>query len=154
MHQSRFGPHCVQECSVYGHSDSCWLNNVTILTARQNRTPQKGVQVNSITQFDINQFNRTRPEYDSRLELDLTPVEQNRSPHFGLHSDQDHQIISSRKGEKLPWIFFSWILLIKVIIFIPLKNGAEHFARTRKFFVFERSVRSFAKPVSNWTDEK
>ena len=73
---------------------------MTILTARQNRTPQKGVQVNSITQFDINQFNRTRPEYDSRLELDLTPVEQNRSPHFGLHSDQDHQIISSRKGEK------------------------------------------------------
>ena len=79
---------------------------MTILTARQNRTPQKGVQVNSITQFDINQFNRTRPEYDSRLELDLTPVEQNRSPQFGLHSDQDHQIISSRKGEKIYHVKF------------------------------------------------
>ena len=86
---------------------------MTILTARQNRTPQKGVQVNSITQFDINQFNRTRPEYDSRLELDLTPVEQNRSPQFGLHSDQDHQIISSRKGEKIYHEFFVKFYLSK-----------------------------------------
>ena len=70
LSQSKFGPHCVQECGIYGHSDSCWLNNVTLIASR-GRPDKKSndVQVSSITEFNLEKYNQVRKKNIKNMQI-------------------------------------------------------------------------------------
>lgn len=42
IQESRFGPNCVSECSMNGHSDQCWLIEMPRHFPRSNKTDYKG----------------------------------------------------------------------------------------------------------------
>ena len=42
IQESRFGPNCVSECSMNGHSDQCWLIELPRHFPRSQKTDYKG----------------------------------------------------------------------------------------------------------------
>lgn len=124
INQSKFGPHCVQECGIYGHSDSCWLNNITLVTSRSRREhkSQLDVQVSSITEFNLDQFNRTRSEFDSRYEVDLTPIESTRSALLASQTAPDvrESVTNSYSKERLAHLSQQYIH--QTLKTSPIKN--------------------------------
>lgn len=62
IQESRFGPNCVSECSMNGHSDQCWLIEMPRHFPRSQKTDYKGSDISLCTT-------------NNRLLVELKPVE-------------------------------------------------------------------------------
>ena len=95
---------------------------MTTRNRRQNKS-SLDVQVSSITEFNVDKFGHTsRTEFDSRYEVDLTPIESSRAPLITSRTEPDVRegVITSYSKERLAHLSHQYIH--QTLKTSPIKN--------------------------------
>jgi len=74
LSKAQYGPRCVRECGIYGHSDTCWLSTITSQGLSQHLPDFIYISQSQLTQSQMIERNGDSQRELSRFEVDLTPI--------------------------------------------------------------------------------